>query len=113
MRLRMLIVAAGLLWPVSSFSQGSGQEYFFKTGNVLLENCSGPPSSTSYVACFSYIAGVADALSMVKFACTPLNANEGQTIDVVLESLRAHPETRQDVAAGEVALALKKAFPCK
>jgi hypothetical protein len=80
---------------------------------VLLENCSGPPSSTSYVACFSYIAGVADALSMVKFACTRLNANEGQTIGVVLESLRAHPEARQDVAAGEVALALKKAFPCK
>jgi hypothetical protein len=113
MRLRMLILAAGLLWPVSSFSQGSGEEYFFKTGNVLLENCSGPPNSTSYVACFSYIAGVADALSMVKFACTPLKTNEGQTIDVVLESLRAHPEARQDVAAGEVALALKKALPCK
>jgi Rap1a immunity proteins len=113
MRLRMLILAAGLLWPVSSFSQGSGEEYFFKTGNVLLENCSGPPNSTSYVACFSYIAGVADALSMVKFACTPLKTNEGQTIDVVLESLRAHPEARQDVAAGEVALALRKAFPCK
>jgi hypothetical protein len=50
---------------------------------------------------------------MVKFACTPLKTNEGHTIDVVLESLRAHPEARQDVAAGEVALALKKAFPCK
>jgi hypothetical protein len=31
----------------------------------------------------------------------------------VLESLHAHPETRQDAAAGEVALALKQAFPCK
>src|SRR4029077_19477403 len=113
MRLRMLVLAAGLLWPVSSFSQGPGQEYFFKTGNVLLENCSAPPSSAPYIACFSYIAGVADALSMVRFACTPLNANELQTVDVVLESLRAHPETRQDAAAGEVALALKHAFPCK
>jgi hypothetical protein len=66
MRLRMLILAAGLLWPASSFSQGSGQEYFFKTGNVLLANCSGPPSSPSYVACFSYIAGVADAYRMLR-----------------------------------------------
>jgi Rap1a immunity proteins len=89
MRLRMLVLAAGLLWPVSSFSQGPGQEYFFKTGNVLLENCSAPPSSAPYIACFSYIAGVADALSMVRFACTPLNANELQTIDVVLESLHS------------------------
>jgi hypothetical protein len=32
MRLRMLILAAGLLWPVSSFSQGSGEEYFFQDG---------------------------------------------------------------------------------
>jgi hypothetical protein len=30
MRLRMLILAAGLLWPVSSFSQGSGEEYFLR-----------------------------------------------------------------------------------
>jgi hypothetical protein len=57
MRLRILVLAAGLLWPVSSFSQGPGQEYFFKTGNVLLENCSAPPSSAPYIACFSYIAG--------------------------------------------------------
>ena len=32
MRLRILGLAAGLLWPVSSFSQGPGQEYFFKNG---------------------------------------------------------------------------------
>jgi hypothetical protein len=113
MRLKAIVIVAGLLWPVSSFSQGPGQVYIFKTGNVLLENCSAPPSSAPYIACFSYIAGVADALSMVRFACTPLNANELQTIDVVLESLRAHPETRQDVAAAGVARALKQAFPCK
>jgi Rap1a immunity proteins len=33
--------------------------------------------------------------------------------EIVLESLHAHPETRQDAAAGEVARALKQAFPCK
>jgi Rap1a immunity proteins len=68
-----------------------------------------------YIACFSYIAGVADALSMVRFACTPLNANELQTIDVVLESLHAHPETRQDAAAGEVPLApdIRRGLPIR
>jgi len=89
-------------------------DYAFKTGNELLENCSAPPSSGPYVACFSYISGVADTLSMMNIACTsPLGGNERQMTDLVANRLRAHPEIRHYAAAGEVLLALKDSFPCR
>jgi Rap1a immunity proteins len=114
MRPTAVVLVAGLLWPCSSFSQTPEQRmnYAFKTGNELLENCSAPPSTGPYVACFSYISGVADTLSMMKIACTsPLGGNERQMTDLVANRLRAHPEIRHYAAAGEVLLALKDNFP--
>jgi hypothetical protein len=94
MRLRILVLAAGLLWSVSSFSQGPGQEYFFKTGNVLLENCSAPPSSAPYIGCFSYIAGGTVIRRIKKFGLRPI------TLAFVCQAMSDRKTHRSDSADG-------------
>ena len=55
MRLRALVLAAGVLYPAS----GSAQEFpAFVSGNRLLEACT--PVQTP--SCYAYVEGVTDAL---------------------------------------------------
>ncbi len=62
MRLRVLVVTAGMLLPVSVLSQESRG---LLSGNDLYNMC-----DAQSVACAGYVAGMADGLcAMARFAC--------------------------------------------
>jgi hypothetical protein len=63
MRLMTIVVAAGLLWPSSGFSQGAGA---FADGNRIYNSCSGTDGmEVSY--CAGYVAGMTDAVVATGF----------------------------------------------
>jgi hypothetical protein len=110
MKLRALVLAAGLLWSISAFPQIGA----FETGNNIFRICS-DASDASKGFCNGYLAGVLDAnaLEVGKLACLQQNVEADQVRDIVMQFLTAHPETRHLAAAREVLVPLQKAFPCK
>jgi Rap1a immunity proteins len=108
MRLRALLVATGLLWPVSAQEFG-----YFENGNKLLDECNADLSTPQSGSCIGYVMGVADALTSLRVICTPDHSTVGQMRDIVKNQLRAHPERRHLPAATEARLALQQAFPCR
>jgi Ssp1 endopeptidase immunity protein Rap1a len=108
MRLRALVVAAGLLWPACTFSQAQAG---FQTGNDLYEKCISPPKTIESAYCIGYVSGVADTLT--NGTCIPQTATVGQASDIVVKYLREHPEYRHVPASILAAWALLDAFPCK
>ena len=115
MRLRALVLAAGVLCPAS----GSAQDQFpaFITGNRLLEVCT--PVQTP--SCYAYVEGVVDALQSTFGAlriqqhalfCLPQGVTSRQLVDIATNYLSDHPERRHYVASAQVGLALANAFPC-
>ena len=114
MRLRVLVLAAGVLCPAT----GSAQEFLaFVTGNRLLETCAPVQTPT----CYAYVDGVVDALQSTFSALhmqqhalfsLPQGVTTRQLTDIATNYLRDHPEQRHNVASANVALALANAFPC-
>jgi Ssp1 endopeptidase immunity protein Rap1a len=118
MRLRALLVAAGLLWPIPVFSETPTHDTVsFVLGKDLFGFCS-DRSANSQSFCNGYLAGVADALSVFntmgvgKVACLQPNTANEQVKDIVIQYLTAHPEKQDLAAAGEGLMALQAAFPC-
>jgi len=109
MRLMALVVAAGLLWPSSSFSQTRA----FDDGNKLYGYCGASNSSDDKVFCAGYVAGISDALQGEKRMCMPVEATVEQAVDVIMNFLRDHPEQRHYTAWSISREALGHAFPCK
>jgi len=112
MGLRVLAIAAGLLWPASTFAQDDGSSSrSYLTGNKLYEEC----NSTDYSLCLGYVMGVSDALNATKpnFFCAPLSVKATQELAVVVKYLRDHPETWHYSAWTDIGVALALAFPCK
>ena len=93
----------------------SGAAYSsFMTGNDLLRRC-----ETNYAECAAYVGGVADFLNLMQTrgdlphkACVPANADLRQLTDVAVKALRDDPASRNQGAAGLVAVAFADAFPC-
>jgi hypothetical protein len=110
MRLRALVVVAGLLWPAYTHSQDG--PHYFVTGNQLYESCTAPVNNKSFV-CAGYVQGLTDALDVRGTICTPAGITVGQAMDVVVNYLRAHPQYRQISASLLAGAALGEAFPCK
>jgi hypothetical protein len=115
MRLRALVLAAGVLCPAF----GSAQDQFtaFVSGNRLLETCAPVQTPT----CYAYVEGVVDALQSTFSAlrmqqhalfCLPQGVISRQLVDIAINYLRDHPEQRHNVASANVALALANGFPC-
>jgi Rap1a immunity proteins len=67
-------------------------------------------SSLGY--CYGYIEGVVDAQDAGTF-CIPAGTTAAEFGAVAIQYLREHPELRNYNAAGVVAKALDKAFPCR
>ena len=112
MRVRALVMAAGLLWPVSVFSQEPTQA--FRSGNDLYEKCiaqAGDMSGQGY--CAGYMVGAADAFTYDGTLCLSPGVIEGRVENVVLTYVRAHPETRHYSGSSIVRRVLEVAFPCK
>jgi len=114
MRLTVLVLATGLLWPVSALSQQSEPKTSaaFLRGNQLYDRCTSQ-EIVKRLQCREYIAGMADAFNWDKFVCGPDQASENQVRDVVVNYLRDHPEVRHYSAASIAREALGEAFPCK
>ena len=112
MRLRVLVVAAGLLWPASTFAQEGLSSGFLK-GNKLYEQC----TSSDLLFCLGYVMGVSDALKLsalkLNLFCSPSSVTAHQELAVVVKYLRDHPETWNYSAASDIGVALAMAFPCK
>jgi len=105
MRLNALVLAAGLLWPVSVFSQELPS---FFTANDLYDKC-----TAESLICAAYVAGMADALVHDGTVCLPQRkVTTRQLVDVVMAYLRAHPEARIFSAASIGDVAFTQAFPC-
>jgi len=112
MRLRMLVLSAGLLWPASPFAQDDwSSSSAYMTGNKLYEEC----ASQDYSLCLGYVMGVSDALNATKpnFFCLPPSIKGNQELAVVVKYLRDHPETWHYSAWTDIGAALAVAFPCK
>ena len=119
MRRTALVVAAGLFWPASTFSQDR-QVIVSMNGNQLYAYCTSAPGSPQAMACLGYENGVtdtlqsaADVIRRANHICLPQNVSGQQVLDVVRDYFRDHPEDRHHVASDEVILALRTAFPCK
>jgi hypothetical protein len=112
MRLRVVVLAAGLLWPVSSFSQNRVSQSF-ETGYQLYEDCNAALGSPQNIFCMGYVMGVSDSLDSQRLMCIPQEDTAAQEMSVIVDFLRNHPEERQDTAYSVVKLALMEAFPCK
>jgi Rap1a immunity proteins len=117
MRLTALVLAAGLLWPIPVLSETTTHDTVaLVLGKDLFGFCS-DRSANSQSFCNGYLAGVADALSVVntlgvKTACLQLNIANEKVKDIVVQYLTAHPEKRDLAAAGQGLMALQAAFPC-
>ena len=112
MRLMALVVVAGLLWPISGFSQNLIPYRSFADGNALYELCSSP-GATDQSYCAGYLGGISDSLSSSQHLCVSTEVSLRQLKDVVLKYLRDHPEQRGQAAFSVGREALTLAFPCK
>ena len=87
------------------------------TGAKALDTCTGAESAAQ-LSCLSYLVGfvhgltVQSYLSDRKLTCIPDGVTPEQLRRVVVKWLEEHPENLHESAMGEVALALKNAFPC-
>ena len=118
MRLTALVVAAGLLWPIPVLSETTTHDTVaFVLGKDLFGFCS-DRSANSQSFCNGYLAGVADALSVVNtmgaanVGCMQQNTTNDRVKETVMQYLTAHPEKRDLAAAGEGLMALQATFPC-
>jgi hypothetical protein len=112
MRLVVLLVTAGSLWPLAAFSQDRVSQSS-ETGDQLYEDCNAELGSPQNVFCTGYVMGVSDSLDSERLICTPEGVSAAQEMSVIVNFLRNHREERLDTAHGVVKLALMEAFPCK
>ena len=86
----------------------------FEDGNRLLSNCEG--DAVLQENCHGYLIAIADTMvenAINGFrACFPIGVSKSQIFAVATTYLKDHPEIRDFGAAGVVAAALSKAFPC-
>ena len=111
MRLRVLVVAAGLLWPASVFSQIGPSS--FVSGSDLYEECTNPTDSAKHIHCTGYVTGIADSLNNDGSVCLPANVTIQQIEDVIVSYLREKPRYWQISASALAGTALRTAFRCK
>ena len=92
MRLMALVAVAGLLWPISGFSQNLIPYRSFADGNALYELCSSP-GTTDQSYCAGYLGGISDSLvGSGQHLCMSTEVSLREVKDVVLKYLRDHPE---------------------
>jgi Ssp1 endopeptidase immunity protein Rap1a len=111
MRASGLVIAMVLSWITSTLAQDSITASI--SANAFYDRCSVPADPTRQLYCLGYVAGTSDALNLVRAVCTPENVRTSETMGIIVNYLRLHPE-RQDMPATLVAgAALREAFPCK
>ena len=97
-----LIVVAALFSPISSFAQG------FLHGDELYKFCRMADETLERTTCIAFIIGAVDALTETHEVCLPKDVVGKQVVDIVINYLLSHPETRPNAAATEIDAALKR-----
>ncbi len=89
----------------------------FENGNALYDECRARNASPNLSHCYSYLEGVVDTSELYRLMvgaprCVPDHVTAGQIKDIVLNSLRHHPEKRQQDASQLAIEAIATAFKC-
>jgi Rap1a immunity proteins len=115
MRLRVLFIAAGLLWSSPSLSGVTTYTSFYD-GNRLYVACRSSDHDLKFF-CHGYVASISDSLGAQTadqdHVCMPDGVRASQVEDIVVKYLSDHPEVRHYSAWSLGASALRLAFPCK
>jgi hypothetical protein len=100
---------------------GSGSSIAKKntgSGNGLYESCTSE-SNFEQGVCLGFVKGFIVAIELGELGreklfnfCIPPNVTVGQGVDIFVNYLRAHPESRHLPASAILATALIEAFPC-
>ena len=108
-------VAAAMAMPSPAMAEAE-----VRTGNGLLDVCSAEKDVFKIGLCFGFLDAFTDTLGLgagiggsgKTGICWPEASTKGQTRDVVVAYLRAHPSTRHAVAVGLTYAALAEAWGC-
>ena len=116
-------VALSMAIVLSTTVESLGAVPYIETGNNLLEVCvAGVANKSSeaffaFGACIGYISAIRQASRCGSGvngfnSSVPLAVQAGQSSQIVVKWLNAHPEKLHLGAAGLVAAALEDTFPC-
>ena len=114
-----MALAFALLAFLTQAPAESGGE--FVNGNKLYQMCTEDEASPNHFQftawCTGYILGTYDTLrgsglSSNLSICVPATVDSGQLTDMVVKSLREHPEVRQNSASMLVGATLRAYFKC-
>jgi hypothetical protein len=97
-----LVVVAALFWSSSSLAQG------FLHGDDLYKFCRTGDETLERTTCIGFIIGAVDALTETHEVCLPKDVVGKEVVDIVINYLLSHPETRANPAATEIDAALKR-----
>ena len=106
MRPKHLVVFAALFWSTTSLAQG------FLHGDDLYKSCKMADETLERTTCIGFIIGAVDALTKTHEICLPKDVVGKEVVDIVINYLLSHPETRANAAATEIDAALKR-YRCK
>ena len=113
MRLILLAIAIVLAGGGQAWAEGFG----FQSGEQLLSNCQSKKPRETW-SCRNYVSGAVDTLqltqrlTMVCMFIPPEGLTEEQSVGVVLEYLKAHPEERSMSGARNIIAAMATEYPC-
>jgi hypothetical protein len=114
--MRVIVGSILAMALIICFSQNALALLAFQSGNDLYAKCTNK-DDFSQGTCDGYITGIADELIAFDAAqgreqCIPTNASVRQVVDVVMNALREHPESRDHVAADVVTGAFASEWKC-
>ena len=105
----------GLMMMLAAAPDATARNLF--SGNALYESCTG--LAVDRVECQGFVQGAIaaetyfeEAKAIRPLICYPNGLQGQQLIEIVVDHLRNHPETRQNGAGGLVIAALQNVFPC-
>ena len=105
----------GLLMTLSCAVMAPRARANFLSGNQLLNKCQ-DQNPFNQGDCLGFTSGVSDTMASNALygwtACVPLQVTRWQVMDIAVQFLVKHPESRHFSASTLVAYALHEAFPC-
>ena len=99
---KCLAVIAALFLSTPSLSQA------FLHGDDLYRFCKMADETPERTTCVAFIIGAVDALTGTHELCLPKDVIGKQVVEIVVNYLLGHPETRQHPATSEIDAALKR-----
>ena len=113
--MRLIVLATAIV--LAGGGQACAEGFGFQSGEQLLSNCQSKEPRETW-SCRNYVSGAVDTLQLTQrltMACMfipPEGLTEEQSVGVVLEYLKAHPEELWMSGARNVVAAMAMAYPC-